>query len=345
MKKYILSKWQPNALGIVIAIASMLATSSLAFAQENFKFGDKIEVKDGGQWYKAEIIAIEDGKFKIHYDGYSSVTDVWVVPDRIRLIGAPDPATINKATRYRPGQRVECDLTSIGHWEKGTVVPFLPNDTTKNLGNFYRVRLDSFEKSGLYKAGHECNTVNIRPIGEAPMRASGRYQVGNQIEARNANNSWLPAKVIAVEGAFYKVRFDSRDSRSDESVPDDRIRPFGTAGKLAAALNSQPVKPTPKMAGALPWLPGTAWKIDFGRGVTGTVFQFCRNRRWEIIPQRAGTIGAVGKSYTVSGNTLTTVNADDGMVERWAMAWKNGALDLFDGKTNLRLHYNGENQC
>lgn len=104
-------------------------------------------------------------------------------------------------------------------------------------------------------------------------------------------------------------------------------------------------KVTPNMAGAFPSLPGTTWKIDFGRGVTGTVFKFCKNRRWEIVPQRAGTIGAVGKSHTVSGSTLTTVNADDGMVEKWQMAWKGGVLDLFDGKTTLRLHYTGENQC
>jgi hypothetical protein len=102
---------------------------------------------------------------------------------------------------------------------------------------------------------------------------------------------------------------------------------------------------TPKMTGAFPSLPGTAWKIDFGRGVTGTVFQFCKNRTWEIIPQRVGTIGAVGKSYSVSGSTLTTINADDGMVGKWKMSWKGGVLELFDGKASLRLHYDGENHC
>ena len=59
----------------------------------------------------------------------------------------------------------------------------------------------------------------------------------------------------------------------------------------------------------------------------------------------AGTIEAVGRSYTVSGGTLTTVNADDGKVEKWKMTWKGGVLELFDGKTTLRLHYNGQNQC
>lgn len=93
-------------------------------------------------------------------------------------------------------------------------------------------------------------------------------------------------------------------------------------------------------------LNGTAWKIDFGKGVTGTIFLFCKGgKRWEIVPARAGTIGAVGKSYSVSGNTLTTVNADDGMVQKWKMTWESDVLVINDGKQTLRLHYNGETQC
>jgi hypothetical protein len=344
MKKYIRIELDAVVFTTIAAVVFMFAASSLALAQADYKVGDKVEVKDGDRWYKAVIIGTRDGEYRIHYDGYDPVMDAWALPRDIRRIGGPDPSTINKATKYKPGDRVECDKASIGIWEKGTVVPFLPDDTNKNSGNFYRVRLDSFNKGGLYKAGHECNTVNIRPINEAPIRASGKYKVGDQIEAQNSNNTWLPAKVIAVEGAFYKVRFDSRDSRHDESVSDDRIRSFGTISKGAEARTKQnPL--APKMAGAFPSLPGTAWKIDFGRGVTGTVFQFCRNRTWEIIPQRAGTIGAVGRSYTVSGSTLTTVNADDGMVEKWKMTWNGGVLELFDGKTTLRLHYTGENKC
>jgi hypothetical protein len=57
---------------------------------------------------------------------------------------------------------------------------------------------------------------------------------------------------------------------------------------LPSALAQAPAKPAPKT------LPGSAWKIDFGRGVTGTVFLFCKKGRWEIVPQRAGSIGAIG---------------------------------------------------
>ena len=342
----ILSSQRNFLFAAITAVVFIIAANSLALAQTDFKVGDRVEVKDALTWSKALIVDAKDGQFKIHYERYDDSTfDVWKSPEHQRHIGAPDPSTINKATKYKPGDRVECDKASIGIWEKGTVVPFLPDDTNKNLGKFYRVRLDSFNKGGLYKAGHECRTENIRPINEAPIKTSDRYKVGDQIEAQNANLTWLPAKVIAAEGSFYKVRFDNRDSRYDESVSEDRIRPLGTTEKGAEAETKQDEPLTPKMAGAFPSLPGTAWKIDFGRGLTGTVFQFCENRRWEIIPQRAGSIGAVGRSYTVSGSTLTTVNADDGKVEKWKMTWKGGVLELFDGKTTLKLHYTGQNSC
>lgn len=106
--------------------------------------------------------------------------------------------------------------------------------------------------------------------------------------------------------------------------------------------NSQPTKNNSQTTSTSRSLSGTGWKIDFGKGETGTVFNFYKNGAWEIVPQDYRTKGAVGKSYTVSGNTLTTVNADDGMVEEWEMRWDGEILVLFDGTTTLRLHYDGE---
>lgn len=241
----------------------------------------------------------------------------------------------NKAGGFQPGDRVECDKAQIGVWEKGTVMNYLPNDTDK--GSYIRVRLDGYK---FYKEGHQCMLKFVRPLGEASLKASGKYKVGDSVEAQNSNGSWLPAKIIAVEGAFYKVRFDNRASTYDEKIDDARIRPPGSAENENTNQN-----PTPKTGGVPRTLPGTAWKIDFGRGKTGTTFLFCRSGRWEIVPERAGSIGAVGSSYKVSGNTLTTVNRDDGKVEKWKMSWEGDVLILNDGKVTLKLHYNGETQC
>jgi hypothetical protein len=220
--------------------------------------------------------------------------------------------TVAQSHKYKVGDRVECDYTQTGNFDKGTVVAFEKTDLDQS-GRWRRVKIHK----------------------------------DTALEAKNRGGSWLPAKIITVEGAFYKVRFESRDSRHDETVDEDRVRPFGTSEQEAENQNKQDEtrNSTPKMAGAFPSLPGTAWKIDFGRGVTGTVFLFCKSGRWEIVPARAGSIGAVGKSYSVSGSTLTTVNRDDGMVQKYRMTWKGGVLELFDGKVTLGLHYNGETQC
>jgi hypothetical protein len=245
----------------------------------------------------------------------------------------------NKATKYKPGDRVECDKAQMGIWEKGTVIHYRPGDIDKESGRYYRVKLDGYD---LYFDGHACSTNFIRPINEAPLKSTGKYKVGDRVEAKSWGSTWLPAKIIAIEGAFYKVSFENRDNTHDESVEEERIRPLGTRQREENRQN-ETLDTNPKTGGAPRSLPGTAWKIDFGKGVTGTVFLFCRNGRWHnVLPN---SIGAIGKSYTVSGNTLTTVNQDDGMVQKWKMSWQGDVLVLNDGKQTLKLHYNGETQC
>lgn len=243
----------------------------------------------------------------------------------------------NKAGKFKPGDRVECDKAQIGVWEKGTVMNYLPNDTDR--GSYIRVRLDGYK---FFKEGHQCMLNFVRPLGEASLKTSGKYKVGDRVEAQNSNGSWLPASITAVEGAFYKVRFDNRDSRYDEKIDDARIRPLGTSENKENTTKNT----TPKTGGVPRSLSGTAWKIDFGRGLTGSLYRFCPGGSgWEIVPDRAGSIGAVGSSYKVSGNTLTTVNRDDGMVQKWKMSWEGDVLVLNDGKVTLKLHYNGETKC
>lgn len=75
MKNQTKPDWKTIVFTTIATIVFMLAASSLTFAQTDYKVGDKIEAYDGGKWYKAQIIEAKDGKFKIHYDGYSSVMD------------------------------------------------------------------------------------------------------------------------------------------------------------------------------------------------------------------------------------------------------------------------------
>jgi hypothetical protein len=343
-----------------LAVVLFIACPGI-FAQGQYKPGDRVECDSTqmGLYDKGTVVPFRENDLDKTGRVYPVKLDKDTIPGltrdcmatHMRPLAEEEPKTdgafAGKATKYKPGDRVECDKSQIGHWEKGTVVHFLQNDMDKESGRYYRVRLDSFKAGGLYSAGHQCMTNFIRPLAEPAVKPSGRFKVGDTVEAKPWTEGWLPAKVIGVEGAFYKVRFDGRDSSHDEFVADERIRRVGaqTASATHNTAAETPRTLTPKMAGALPSLRGTAWKIDYGKGLTGNVFLFCKSGRWEIVPQRAGLIGAVGRSYTVSGSTLTTVNADDGKVEKWKMSWKGGVLEIFDGKVTLRLHYNGETTC
>ena len=58
----------------------------------DFKVGEAVEVMWGSTWFKAKVTAVENGKWKIAYDGYGSNWDESVGPDRIRAGGANAPA-------------------------------------------------------------------------------------------------------------------------------------------------------------------------------------------------------------------------------------------------------------
>lgn len=371
--------WRKQLVFIVVAIVFSLTATSPAVAQaKKYKVGDRIECDwlQNGTFDKGTIVPFtstdldQSGRWyrvKLDKDKIPNST-VECMATRVRTFveeekddsqnnadgveknqnqsntnnTGGESSTKNKAPKYKPGDRVECDKAQIGVWEKGTVMHYLPNDTDR--GSYYRVKLDGYK---LYPEGHQCMGDFIRPLGGAALKATGKYRVGDTIEAKNHNGTWLPAKITAVDGAFYKVRFENRDSRYDETIDEERIRPLGTSEKEAADKNerNEARNQNPQTGRAPRSLPGTAWKIDFGKGLTGTIFRFCKSGTWDIVPARAGTIGAVGKSYSVSGSTLKTVNRDDGMVQRWKMTWEGDVLVLFDGKQTLRLHYNGQTQC
>jgi hypothetical protein len=297
-----------------VALASALFfVSENASAEGRFRPGDRIECDwlQNGTYEKGVIVPFERNdldqsgrwyRVKLDKDSIPNSTVECMAnrlrePREARTRPAEGPAPTGPAsrplepgkpptTRFKPGDRVECDKAQIGVWEKGTVVPFLPTDRDISSGRYYRVKLDGYT---LYPAGHECMAHFVRPVaGRGPNITGGD----------------------GVQGP--------RDAER-RSPPDS-------------------VGPAPRV------LPGTAWKIDFGRGPTGAVFLFCRTGTWQNV-LAGGRIGAVGRSYSVSGTTLTTVNADDGMTRRWRMTWQGDVLEIFDGKEALKLHYNGETQC
>ncbi|MEK7724979.1 MAG: agenet domain-containing protein [Acidobacteriota bacterium] len=167
MTKQINKLWQSLLLATIAVVLIFGANFPAAAQNANYKVGDKIEVEWKRSWYKAEILEVKDGQFKIHYDGFADSWDEWVKPERMRFPGKTqnaEPKTDNDAetnradAKYNPGDRVECQPTpKIGAYRKGTVVTMMDDGR-------YRVR---FDDEPLYPEGIICESEYMRPSGEA----------------------------------------------------------------------------------------------------------------------------------------------------------------------------------
>lgn len=210
MKKQIISNRNKQLFftGIAAFVFLFAATSSVA-AQGKFKPGDRVECDDaesGRSWRKGTVIPFKSGD---RFNGYDSDSGYFFryMPDgfeatepegrfckaafmRLQAVAANNNANQNNQPtgnqtqitgnrtnqtsinnqnlKYKPGDRVECDKAGIDSWEKGTVMPFLKNDRID--GETYRVRLDSFARSGTYLDGIFCQTKRIRPLGGAAWK-------------------------------------------------------------------------------------------------------------------------------------------------------------------------------
>lgn len=66
------------------ASAASPASSAVATAGA-FKNGDKVDVQWNGDWWKANVIAVNPGPtYKVHYEGWGNEWDESVAPARIR---------------------------------------------------------------------------------------------------------------------------------------------------------------------------------------------------------------------------------------------------------------------
>ena len=47
---------------------------------------EEVEVEEGGTWWRAQVLEVRRGQYKIHYVGWGPEFDTWVTKDRIRRL-------------------------------------------------------------------------------------------------------------------------------------------------------------------------------------------------------------------------------------------------------------------
>lgn len=72
MLKYIL---------LLLVISFTISTTA-----QQLKVGQKVEVRNSGSWYKSTILKIDGDKYRVHFEGYPSSDDVWILRSYIRTV-------------------------------------------------------------------------------------------------------------------------------------------------------------------------------------------------------------------------------------------------------------------
>ena len=87
----------------IIIIIFIFATSTLSFAQINYKVGDHVETMSAGEWVEVEIIKVQDnGDYLIRYVK-SGISGAWAQAKHLRPIKAGEQ-TSNQNTSGNQGQ-------------------------------------------------------------------------------------------------------------------------------------------------------------------------------------------------------------------------------------------------
>lgn len=353
-----------TSIAILATLWLILAATPEAFAQGRYRIGDRVECDPTqmGQFKPGTIVDYPKNEtertgrfFYVLLDG-SHITEGYLcMATHMRALNAPSPPSATPAPardeahaeppvsagaspRFKPGDRVQCDAAQIGAWKSGVVMHYLPTDRYRDAnGGYVRVRLDNTRGiAGTFDPGGQvCMVRFTRPFsdGYQEKAPADKRRVGDRLEAQDYAGNWLPAQIVAAEGAFFTVRFDNYDRTHDETVDAVRLRTTGSAPPVNAI-------PTPlPLAGGIPALPGTAWKMDFGiKGGNVQRILFCGSGRWEIVSSQllnGGAVSPMGR-YTVSGGTLALTG--DGRTTNYAISRSEAGLLLTGGRQNMRLY-------
>lgn len=147
-------------------------------AQTAYHLHEKVKVKWGGNWWDAEIVAIKNDQYRIHYDNYGNNWDEWVKTDRIQPKAAQNSkSSTNKPTtgaggKFSIGEQIEA--WSAGAWYPASIVSI----GTDNYKGYYYVHFTGFSDasnqwlnaSSVRKPQAKTSTADVSP-------RSGKYKI------------------------------------------------------------------------------------------------------------------------------------------------------------------------
>lgn len=158
-------------------------------AAAQFPIGSLIEAQDyRGKWYPSRIVDLKDGKYKVHYFGWSDAWDEWVTSNKVRR---SDNADL--------GRRVEVEQNGV--WYAAQIV-----DT--KFGE-YLVTYDGYDEDEWVKE------MRVREIGD--------HFSGRRVEVLS-NGKWISAQILDRRAGEFYVHYEGYTDAWNEWVKAERVR-------------------------------------------------------------------------------------------------------------------------
>lgn len=197
---------------ILSTLLTIFLTSFAIYAQTSrvnssqtdadYKIGDLVEAADyRGAWYKSKITDEKDGKYHVHFFGWSSSWDEWVTPDKIRY-----------SNDYDFGREVEAEQNGV--WYKALLID-------SRYGTEYLVAYVGYDEDEWVKK------ERIRETGSSwswSYRIGGGGGGGGKTVEVADGKKWRRAQVLKRRNKEVYVHYEGFDDVWNEWVSVDKIR-------------------------------------------------------------------------------------------------------------------------
>jgi hypothetical protein len=90
--------------------AAQVRNLPTSMSPTGYKSGDTVEAADGGVWRPATVLQVKDGRYFVHFIGWSDNWDDWRRPDEVRL---------STTGAFKPGDLVEVETD--GTWRRAMI--------------------------------------------------------------------------------------------------------------------------------------------------------------------------------------------------------------------------------
>lgn len=149
----------------------LIITFAISIQAQDLKVGQKVEVRTSGFWYKSTILAIDGDRYKVHYEGYPSSDDIWILRSYIRIINeAGEPIKVTCSFTPPSGTFTNSSKASealfkkeIYDWYQASV-----NNASISAPKAIGVVFSSFTMGAAYK-----NVVVVDASGRANRKHNG----------------------------------------------------------------------------------------------------------------------------------------------------------------------------